>query len=59
MDIAAISMAMSTTQLKQQSRLAMMDKVKGEAEQQGNQMVEMLEQSAPHPNLGNRIDVKG
>lgn len=59
MDIAAISMAMSTTQLKQQSSLAMMDKVKGEAEQQGNQVVEMLEQSAPHPNLGNRIDVKG
>lgn len=59
MDIAAISMAMSNTQLKQQSSLAMMDKVKGEAEEQGNQMVEMLEQSAPHPNLGNRIDVKG
>lgn len=59
MDIAAISMAMSNTQLKQQSSLAMMDKVKGEAEEQGNQMVEMLEQSAPHPNLGNRIDLKG
>jgi hypothetical protein len=59
MDIAATSMAMSTTQLKQQSSLAMMDKVKGEAEEHGNQMVEMLEQSAPHPNLGNRIDLKG
>ncbi|SDO61453.1 YjfB family protein [Halobacillus sp. SY10] len=59
MDIAAISMAMSTTSLKQQSSLALMDKVKGDAEEKGNQMVEMLNQSAPHPDLGNRIDLKG
>ncbi|WLR48942.1 YjfB family protein [Halobacillus litoralis] len=59
MDIAALSMAMSTTSLKQQSSLALMDKVKGDAEEKGNQMVEMLQQSVPHPDLGNRIDLRG
>ncbi|GEN54736.1 YjfB family protein [Halobacillus faecis] len=59
MDIAALSMAMSTTSLKQQSSLALMDKVKGDAEEKGNQMVEMLKQSVPHPDLGNRIDLRG
>ncbi|MBN9655289.1 YjfB family protein [Halobacillus sp. GSS1] len=59
MDIAAISMAMSTASLKQQSSLALMDKVKGDTEEKGNQMVEMLKQSIPHPDLGKQIDLKG
>ncbi|MBX0357842.1 YjfB family protein [Halobacillus sp. Nhm2S1] len=59
MDIAALSMAMSTTSLKQQSSLALMDKVKGDAEEKGNQMVEMLKQSVPHPDLGNRLNLRG
>ncbi|UOQ45375.1 YjfB family protein [Halobacillus salinarum] len=59
MDIAALSMAMSTTQLKQQSSLAIMDKAMTNAEDRGNQMVEMLEKSIPHPNLGNQIDLHG
>ncbi|MYL69722.1 putative motility protein [Halobacillus litoralis] len=59
MDIAAISMAMSTASLKQQSSLALMDKVKGDTEEKGNQLVEMLKQSVPHPHLGRQIDLKG
>ncbi|MEC3884170.1 YjfB family protein [Halobacillus sp. HZG1] len=59
MDIAAISMSMSTASLKQQSSLALMDKVKGDTEEKGNQMVEMLKQSVPHPDLGRQIDLKG
>lgn len=59
MDIAALSMAMSTTHLKQQASLSIMDKAMGDAESKGNQMVDMIEKSIPHPNLGNRIDVKG
>lgn len=35
MDIAALSMALSTTQLKQQTNLALMDKVMGDADTKG------------------------
>ncbi len=59
MDIAALSMAMSTTQLKQQSSLAVMDKAMNNAESDGNQVVEMIEKSIPHPNLGSKVDLKG
>lgn len=59
MDIAALSMAMSTSNLQQQSNIAIMDKVKEQAEDKGNQMVDMLQQSVSHPNLGNRVDLRG
>ncbi|MBH0230615.1 YjfB family protein [Halobacillus yeomjeoni] len=59
MDIAALSMMMSTTQVKQQASLSVMDKAIGDAESKGNQMVEMLEKSIPHPDLGNKIDLRG
>lgn len=59
MDAAALSMALGQTQLKQQTNLALMDKVKDEAEAEGNQMVEMLNQSVSHPDLGNHVDLRG
>ncbi|RWZ59003.1 putative motility protein [Halobacillus fulvus] len=59
MDVAALSMAMSTSQLKQQSSLTLMDKAMGDAKKDGQQVVEMIQQSIPHPNLGNSIDLKG
>ncbi|MCA1020941.1 putative motility protein [Halobacillus litoralis] len=59
MDAAALSMALGQTQLKQQTNLALMDKVKDEAEAKGNQMVEMLNQSVSHPDLGNHVDLRG
>ncbi|ELK49071.1 YjfB family protein [Halobacillus sp. ACCC02827] len=58
MDIAALSMALSTTQLKQQTNLALMDKVMGDADTKGARMVEMMENSIPHPDLGNSLDIK-
>lgn len=59
MDAAALSMALGQTQLKQQTNLALMDKVRDEAEAKGNQMVEMLNQSVSHPDLGNHVDLRG
>lgn len=61
MDIASLSMAMANQQVRSDASLAIMNNVKRVAEQQGGQLVEMLQQSAPtpsHPSLGNRIDVK-
>lgn len=59
MDTAALSMVLGQTQLKQQTNLALMDKVKDESEAKGSQMVEMLNQSVSHPDLGNRVDLRG
>ncbi|MFD1036824.1 YjfB family protein [Virgibacillus byunsanensis] len=62
MDVAAMSIALSNHQVKSESSLAVMSNVKGLAEQQGQQLVDMLQQStgtpASHPSLGNRLDVK-
>ncbi|MCA0971000.1 YjfB family protein [Halobacillus litoralis] len=59
MDIAAMSMAMSAIDVKQQSSLKVMDKAMNDAESNGSQVVKMIEESIPHPNLGNQIDLKG
>ena len=59
MDIAALSMAMSAVDVKQQSSLKVMDKAMDNAESGGNQVVKMIEESIPHPSLGNQIDLKG
>ncbi|MFC7062226.1 YjfB family protein [Halobacillus seohaensis] len=61
MDVAAASIAMSQTSLKQQTSVALMDQVKSDAETKGNQMVEMLSDSATvsHPTKGSQIDLKG
>ncbi|WP_099159432.1 YjfB family protein [Virgibacillus ndiopensis] len=61
MDVAAVSVAMANTQVRADASLAIMGKVKGLMEQQGQQMMEMLQQSgpqAPHPSLGNVIDLQ-
>lgn len=59
MDIAAMSMAMSAVDLKQQSSMQVMDKAMNNAESDGKQVVKMIEDSIPHPSLGNQIDLKG
>ncbi|MCP3760920.1 YjfB family protein [Domibacillus sp. A3M-37] len=57
MDIAALSMGMSQASLGQNIGLALTKKTMDMAQQNANQMVQMLQ--APHPTLGNSIDVKG
>jgi len=62
MDIAALSVVMNQSQLKQQASLAIVKKAMTTAEVNGSQLIEMLEQStapnAPHPNLGGKIDIR-
>lgn len=62
MDIAAASVVMSQSQLQSNASLAVMKNAKGVMEQQGQQLVEMLQQpqapSAPHPSLGGSVDVQ-
>lgn len=54
MDIAALSMGMSQASLGQNIGLALTKKTMDMAQQNANQMLQ-----APHPTLGNSIDVKG
>lgn len=55
MDIAALSIAMSQSQLMQNVSLAVADKV---METQQQQVTELMESAhAPHPNLGQMIDI--
>lgn len=57
-----MSVAMSNQQVRSDAGLAVMNNAKQVAEQQGQQLIEMLNQSqgasAPHPSLGNAIDMK-
>lgn len=57
-DVAKLSMAMNQANLKQQANLAVMKKAMNTAEVNGNALIEMLQKSAPHPNLGDKVDVK-
>ena len=60
MDIAAMSVVMANHQVRADASLAVMNNVKNMLEQQGQQLVEMLNQTAPpaqHPSLGNVIDI--
>lgn len=58
MDIAALSIAMSQSQLMQNVSLAVADKVMETQQQQVQQVTELMESAhAPHPNLGQMIDV--
>ncbi|WP_404455664.1 YjfB family protein [Oceanobacillus kapialis] len=62
MDIAALSMAMANQQVRSNAGLAVMDNSMKMMEQQGEDLMKMLQQeapSAPHPSLGNQIDLKG
>jgi len=58
MDVAKISMAMSQAQLKQQASLAVLKKAMNTAEMAGEGLVNMLNQSVPHPHLGGKVDIK-
>ena len=58
MDIAALSIAMSQSQLMQNVSLAVADKVMETQQQQVQQMPQSMESvHAPHPNLGQMIDI--
>ncbi|NMI05485.1 putative motility protein [Paenibacillus sp. SZ31] len=58
MDIAALSMAMSQVSVVQSASLQVMSITKDMAQQQGQQMAEMLKSvPAPHPNLGSSLDI--
>ncbi|WP_082087831.1 YjfB family protein [Domibacillus indicus] len=57
MDIAALSVGMTQASLSQSVSIALTKKTMDMAQQNANQMVQMLQ--APHPTLGKSIDVKG
>lgn len=60
MDIAAMSVVMANHQVRADASLAVMNNAKDVLEQQGQQLIEMLQQSGspvPHPSLGNIIDI--
>lgn len=58
MDIAALSIAMSQSQLMQSVSLAVADQVMETQQQQAQQGTELMESvHAPHPNLGQMIDI--
>lgn len=57
MDIAALSMGMSQASLSQSVSIALTKKTMDMAQQNANQMVQMLQ--APHPTLGKSVDLKG
>ncbi|BAC14682.1 YjfB family protein [Oceanobacillus iheyensis] len=58
MDIAGLSIAMSQANVKQQISFGLMNKVMDQSEQQGSDLLKMLDQPM-HPNLGQSIDIKG
>lgn len=58
MDIAALSVVMANQQVRSNAGLAVMKNAKEMMEQQGDQTIEMLNQTVPHPTTGNQIDVK-
>lgn len=61
MDIAALSMGMAQAQLKNDAGLALAKQVMNVSQQQGKDLLQMLNQpiSPPHPTLGHQIDLKG
>ena len=63
MDIAAMSVVMKQASLKQDASLAVMKNAMSLAEDNNNALMEMMQtpvgSKAPHPYLGNHIDIKG
>lgn len=57
MDIAALSTGLSQASLSQSVGIAITKKVMDTSQQSAEQMIQMIQ--APHPNLGNSIDLKG
>lgn len=58
MDIAGLSIALSQANVQQQVSFGLMNKVMDNSEQQGSELLKMLDQSM-HPHLGQSIDLKG
>lgn len=62
MDIAAMSVVLNQAQVKQQASLSVLKKAMTSAETNAEGLIEMLNQSvsnsAPHPYLGNKIDIQ-
>ncbi|RDW20573.1 YjfB family protein [Oceanobacillus chungangensis] len=61
MDIAALSVAMTQSQLQTEAGFALMDKVMNLSEQQSVQLNDMLGQSVihlTHPSLGTQLDLR-
>lgn len=58
MDIAALSMALSQMNVRQEASISVMKKSMDQAEVNGENVVKMLEQSV-QPHLGGSVDLKG
>lgn len=58
MDIAALSTAMSQSALSQAVSIRVLSMAKNQAEIQGQNLVQMMTPSQPHPTLGKHLDLK-
>ncbi len=56
MDIAALSTSMSQAALAQQVSVSVLSMAKGQAELQGQNLIQMMEKSID-PNLGKKLDI--
>lgn len=56
MDIAALSMGLSQANLAQNVGVALTKKAMDQSEQNMDSLLKIM---APHPTLGNQIDIKG
>ncbi|MGN7360424.1 YjfB family protein [Paenibacillus sp. SAF-054] len=56
MDIAALSTSMSQAALAQQVSLSVLSMAKGQAELQGQNLIQLMEKSID-PNLGKKLDI--
>lgn len=58
MDIAALSMALSQMNVRQEATVSVMKKSMDQAESNGASVLKMLEQSV-QPHIGGSVDLKG
>ncbi|WP_081986995.1 YjfB family protein [Planococcus sp. CAU13] len=58
MDIAALSMALSQMNVRQEASISVMKKSMDQAESGGQDLIKMLEQSV-QPHIGGSVNVKG
>lgn len=61
MDINVVSSIMASHHLRSEVSIAVMDKTKNVMEQQGEQLLDMLQQTdskEPHPTHGNTVDIQ-
>lgn len=58
MDIAALSMALSQMNIRQEATVSVMKKSMDQVESNGDSVVKMLEQSV-QPHMGGSVDIKG